>query len=84
MFKFDLGQELKDQVTGYQGVCMVRAEYFTGCRHYGVLSHELNKDGEERAWNWLDESRWEAVDIHATLNTPATATSGPYPKGPNN
>jgi hypothetical protein len=82
MFKFELGQEIKDVITGYQGVVMVRAEYFTGCRHYGVLTRLPDKDGNERPWNWLDESRWEVVEL-PKVEQPKRKSSGPCPNGPN-
>ena len=82
MFKFELGQVVKDKITGYQGIVMVRAEYSTGCTHYGVLSQELDKNGSERPWNWLDESRWEAVEA-PRIEKPSKKSSGPCPCGPN-
>ena len=82
MHKFELGQEVRDRVTGYQGVVMVRAEYFTGCIHYGVLSREPDKEGNERPWNWLDQSRWESVPDVERIMPPEIRTSGPYAAGP--
>ena len=46
MFKFNLYDILKDNITGYQGVCLGRSDYFTGCRHYGLVAQKLNKDGK--------------------------------------
>ena len=56
MFKFELGMELKERVTGFAGVVMVRTEYTTGCITYGLLSKKL-KDGKVQDWAWFDESR---------------------------
>ena len=84
MFKFQLGQELRDKISGYQGVCMVRAEYSTGCMHYGVLTRTRDKDGNERPWKWEDESRWEAVEAPLPERSwLKRRTSGPCPSGPN-
>ena len=55
-FKFELNEELKDVVTGYRGIVMVRSEYATGCRHYG-LQAPMDKDGKMPFWEYMDESR---------------------------
>jgi len=54
-FRFELGEVLKDKVTGFSGVVMVRAEYFTGCIHYGLCPQTL-KEGKSIDWEWIDES----------------------------
>jgi hypothetical protein len=59
--KFELGEELKDRITGLAGVVMGRTEYLTGCTHYGLLPKSLTKDGKIREWEWIDESRLERV-----------------------
>ena len=54
--KFQSGETVKDIVTGIEGVVMVRADYYTGCIHYGIQP-KLNKDGSLGDWVWLDEIR---------------------------
>jgi hypothetical protein len=80
-FKFELGQTLKDTVTGLTGVVMVRAEYSTGCVHYGLLPRTLH-EGKPVDWSWLDESRLILVDKKRIGVAPEKKVSGPYPKGP--
>lgn len=58
--KFNLGEELKDKVTGFTGVVMGRTEYFTGCVHYGLASQNLT-DGKPLDWQWFDEKLLERV-----------------------
>lgn len=60
-FKYKIGQTLKDLITGLEGVVMVRAEYFSGCHHYGLSVRSLSKDGKVPEWEWIDESRLEPV-----------------------
>lgn len=82
-FKFGLGEILRDKVTGFQGAVMVRAQYFTGCIHYGLCPQEL-KDGKVLDWEWIDTSRLERVP-KAKRITPESSvgpTSGPEPRGP--
>ena len=61
-FKFNLGEVLRDVITGFTGVVMGRTEYHTGCKHYGLLSKTLNKDGKPADWEWFDEKRLERVE----------------------
>lgn len=61
MFRFNLGEEVREIVTGFSGIIMVRSEYFTGCRHYGVQSRKINSDGKLGDWEYFDESRLELV-----------------------
>ena len=55
IFKFNLGSEVKDKITGFKGVIRVRSEYLTGCNVYGVQPQKLTKDGEIGAWKYFDE-----------------------------
>jgi len=44
-FKFELGDEVKDVITGYSGVVMHRTQWLHGCNTYGLQPRELDKDG---------------------------------------
>ena len=90
MFKFELGEVLKDVVTGYTGVCMGRTEYLTGCSHYGLLSQKLKDDGTPRDYEWFDEQRLcitgKVVKINRIIITEMGSKtkygSGPEPNAP--
>jgi hypothetical protein len=60
-FKFDLGEVLKDKVTGFEGVVLGRSDYFTGCNHYGLCSRKLDSNGKTIDWEWFDETRMVPV-----------------------
>ena len=60
-----LGEEVRDSVTGFEGITMARAEYLNGCISYQVLSRVL-KDGVPMRPEWFDEQR-------LTLRSKATA-----------
>ncbi|KKN19534.1 hypothetical protein LCGC14_0944690 [marine sediment metagenome] len=79
--KFELGEVLKDIVTGFTGVAMVRAEYFTGCTHYGLQPQSL-KDEKPINWEWIDESQLVKVKGAEKVERERTGESGPFPKGP--
>ncbi len=74
--KFELGDVLKDKITGFQGVVMVRAEYFTGCAHYGLCSQEL-KDGRITEWEWIDEIRLVKTELERIKPESRWAFKGP-------
>lgn len=44
-FKFGLGDEVKDKVTGFKGAISGRTEWLYGCRRYTVQPTKL-KDGK--------------------------------------
>ena len=80
--KFELGEILKDKITGFQGVALGRTEYFTECNHYGLQSQVL-KGGEPVGWQWFDETRLVCVEgAEKILKEPRTPTSGPEPNAP--
>lgn len=83
-FKYENGDILRDKVSGLEGVVRVRAEYSTGCVHYGIQSQEL-KDGAPRSWVWLDQSELQLVLSGAvSFDINETPVSGPMPSGPQN
>lgn len=63
---FDFGDLLKDVVTGFEGIVMVKALYSTGCLHYGLSPQQSAKTDkgspEDPNWLWYDESRLERVE----------------------
>jgi len=82
MHKFELGEILKDKITGFQGVVMGRTEYFTECTHYGLACQTL-KDGKPMDWEWFDETRLAHVEgANVIMREARTPTSGPHPNAP--
>jgi heat shock protein HspQ len=76
--KYNLGDSLKDKVSGFTGVVMVVAFYSTGCTHYGLLSQKVSKDGKIPEWEWIDESRLSRVKKNViSFNKTGTKNSGP-------
>lgn len=79
--KYELGQELKDIVTGFKGIVTGRAQYLTGCTHYGI--QPKSKDGVSVASvEWFDESR--LIPTGKRLEEyRSPRTSGPVENPPN-
>lgn len=64
MFKFNLGDEVKDQLTGFKGYIASRADYITGCNRYGLLQ-KVQKDGNIPNWQWFDEPSLTLIKANA-------------------
>lgn len=60
-FKYDLGDEVKDILTGFSGVVTGQAKWITGCSQYTVAPKKLDKEGKLIASEWFDENRLELV-----------------------
>ena len=56
-FKFELGEKVKDQITGYSGIIIGRIEYITGCDQYLIVNQKVKSDGERKKGEWFDENR---------------------------
>jgi len=55
-FKFELGLQAKDIITGTEGVLVGRCQYLFGCNQYGIAPRVL-KDGKRLDTEWFDEGR---------------------------
>lgn len=60
-FKFNLGDLVKDRVTGLEGVVLCASIYATGCQQYGVQPKHIEA-GKPVDWEWIDEVRLELVE----------------------
>jgi hypothetical protein len=82
--KFQDGEIVKDIITGYTGVVVGYAEYFTGCKHYGLFNRRLTKEGKMKDdnWEWFDESRLVSTGKKITISKPVDEPSGPMPTPP--
>jgi len=79
---FELGEVLRDIISGFQGVALGRTDYHTGCTHYGLCPQGL-KDGRPIEWQWFDVTRLERVEgVEKIVKTPRTPTGGPFPNAP--
>ena len=55
IFEIEMGEKVKDSITGFSGVVTARAEYITGCRQYTVTPK--CKGGKHADSYWFDEAR---------------------------
>lgn len=59
-FIFNIGEDVKDKITGFTGIITVRLESMYRANQYGVLSKEL-KDSKPLDLIYFDEGRLERI-----------------------
>lgn len=84
MFKFNMRDSVKCNVTGFAGVVTARTEYLNGCIQYCVKPTKLAKDGGMKDGEWFDELQLDLVK--KTPGNKQKPTGGPQrdqaPKSP--
>ncbi len=72
----ELGDRVKDRITGLTGIVMWKAEYMNGCRRFGVQPEKLNKDGGRVTDFAFDEPDLTvlAKSVHKVIPMGAIAT----------
>ena len=63
----ELGQRVRDTVSGFQGICINRTEWLNGCVRIGIQPEET-RDGKALDSSVFDEEQVEVVDA-ATRHT---------------
>ena len=63
IFKFELGKNVIEKLTGFTGVITGRAQYITGCNQYH-LQPSCGDDNKFPEGVWSDEGRIELTDIN--------------------
>ena len=74
-----LGDRVRDTISGFEGICTGRSVYLNGCVHVWVAPTELDKDGDMRKAQWIDEPQLEIVKKEK--KKAAKPTGGPSPGG---
>jgi len=73
----ELGDEVKDKVSGYKGVVICISRWINGCRRVTAQAREL-KDGAPVHTLCEDIEQWEVLKKSAVKVTPPR-TNGPMP-----
>lgn len=61
--KVDIGRTYRAIVTGFEGLCIGKCTYLTGCDRAGIQPRTLDKDGKPQDSIWFDESELVLVDV---------------------
>ncbi|RWX72529.1 hypothetical protein [Mesorhizobium sp. M2A.F.Ca.ET.039.01.1.1] len=64
MSTVNLGDRVKDTITGFAGIATGRADYLTGCTQF-CITPPVKEDGTTRDSHWYDEDRIEVVEAGA-------------------
>ena len=75
----ELGQKVKDKVTGFTGIATARVEYLNGCVQFCVTP-TMAKDGKFPEHQYIDRGQLEFVDSGVSI--PARNTGGPQSNPP--
>ena len=59
-FKFELGDKVRDTITGFSGIIVVRSQWLNNCNTYGLQPTEL-KDGVPQERIHFDEPQLVVV-----------------------
>ena len=84
IFKFDLGDQVKDPITRLEGVIIARSQWMNLCVRYAVQPRELH-DGKIVEDVWFDEAQLESMKGTKNLapvrevpvGAPVATTGGP-------
>ena len=80
-----LGKQVKDKVTGFEGIVIGKIEYLFGCNQYGIAPPV--KDNKVGDVSWFDEGRIEVIGEGVTAESVTAEKPGglnnDYPKGIN-
>ncbi len=74
MPKIQLGDRIRDRVTGFEGIATCRAEYLNGCVQYDI-SGKADEKGEARILQ-VDDQQIERVDTGLNKKAPVKKRTG--------
>ena len=77
-----LGDKVKDVISGFMGRTTGRAEYITGCVQFLVMPDKVGKEGKFLEGHWFDEDRLRKVVKTKRLTLKKGGTSKRLKGGP--
>lgn len=57
----ELGDKVKDKVSGFSGIAVGKTVYLAGCLRFLVRPDKTDKDGKFQEGIWFDEDELEVV-----------------------
>lgn len=76
----NLGDKVRDTITGMTGIAVVKSEHLNGCIHIAIEPTALDKDGKTVVPEFFDIQRVEVLEPGAFQQH--THTEAPIPGGP--
>lgn len=80
MSRIDLGDEVKDNVTGFKGIAIGRTIWLQGCDRVGVQP-KIGKSNEFKKTEWFDEPQLTVIKRKKYIPK-KTNTGGPMQSDP--
>ncbi len=77
--RIDLGDRVKDSISGFEGILTCRLEYLHGCVRVSVQPETLDKDGKPQEDHVFDEAQVELIEASAR---PGAGTQRNMPRPP--
>lgn len=62
MERIEMGDKVRDNITGFIGVVIGKTQYITGCNQVLVQPPIKQEDGSFVEGRWIDEERLEVVE----------------------
>lgn len=62
MPRIELGDRVRDRLTGFEGIASGKAQYLTGCDRVGITPTTLKENGEVRETVWFDQPWVEVLE----------------------
>ncbi len=59
MPSIELGDRVRDSITGFEGIAVGITIWLNKCRSIGIQSTKLDKDGQPLDVQWIDETQCE-------------------------
>lgn len=78
MAKINLGDRVKDQVTGFAGIAVCITEWLNGCARVGVQPETLDKDGKPQETQHFDDQQLTVI-APGVVSGGNRETGGPRP-----
>ena len=77
--RINLGDLVRDRLTGFEGIATGKAQYLTGCDRVGVQPRALKPDGGISEPVWFDQPWVEVIerDVVQSAEPRATDAGGP-------
>lgn len=76
-FKYPLGVEAKDTITGFVGIIESRSQDLTGCNRYLLTPKAKNNDAAKTKGMWVHEATTEVLSKKPKVQpTPAGPSAG--------
>lgn len=77
MEKIEIGDLVRDRVTGFEGLVVARTEWLNGCARITVQPRTLDKDGKPIEAHGFDDLQCEVVQKDAIGRKARRSTGGP-------